>query len=83
MKQTSIEAYKSILDDLPNRQREVLTGLIKIGSGTFREIAEAGNIPESTVWKRLSELRKKGLVKDDKTTFCKISKRVVTLWELT
>lgn len=62
--------------------QKVLTGFIKIKKGTFREIAKAANLTESQTWKRLSELERQGLIKDESTVKCPSSGRKVTVWEL-
>lgn len=82
MKTTSYLAYQSIKQDLGDLQKQTLLGLQKIKSGSFREIADAANLRESQVWKRLSELRDRGIAKESGTKVCKVSGRSVTIWEI-
>tara|TARA_Y100001963_G_C6756750_1_gene437310 strand:+ start:915 stop:1169 length:255 start_codon:yes stop_codon:yes gene_type:complete len=82
MKQTSYEAYQSIKDGLPELQQKVLAGLQRIKRGSFRDIARAARLRESQVWKRLSELKNRGLIKEDGTKVCSVSGRSLTIWEL-
>lgn len=83
MKATSIEAHNSIKPDKSRLQRIILQGLRKIGRGSFRDIAEAAGLRESQVWKRLSELKDAGLIKEADTKICEVSGRRVTIWQLT
>jgi predicted transcriptional regulator len=82
MKQTSIDAYHSIKDDLGNIHKDIIKGLKKINKGTARQIARASYLRSEQVFKRLSELRKQDLIVEDGTTICTTSKRRVTIWKL-
>ena len=59
---TSKLASLSMQDSVNHLQLCVLEGLC-ICPGTFSEIAVRINLPEATVWKRLSELKEKRLVR--------------------
>ncbi len=83
MKTTSKLAYKSIQEHLPPLHTKIIQALKEIGKGTFREIAKAANLRDEQVWKRLSELKKKGEVIDDlDTKICPVSGRVCGVWKI-
>lgn len=82
MKQTSKLAYESVKPHLAGIKRDIIQGLQKIEKGTFREIAKASYLRSEQVWKRLSELKREGLVKEAGTKTCQISNRPVTIWKL-
>lgn len=82
MKTTSHIAYESILPHLGNMHKTILEGLQKLQSGTFREIAKTCNLRDDQVWKRLSELEKKGLITSERLEHCTISGRLCTVWKL-
>lgn len=61
--ETSREAYKS-LDPatLNERYQRILWALGQIGEGTFQDVAKVLKLPDSVIWKRLSDLGKWGLI---------------------
>lgn len=49
---------------------------------TFREIASLGNMKAESVWKRLSELEREGMITTDGKKKCSITGKSVTLWKI-
>lgn len=82
MKNTSLEAYESVKPQLKGIKKDILNGLEKIQKGTFREIAKASYLRSEQVWKRLSELKKEGIVEEMGIKQDHISGRNVTVWSL-
>lgn len=82
MKETSRLAYESVKPHLAGVKRDIIQGLEKIKKGSFREIAKASYLRSEQVWKRLSELKREGMIKETGTKICHISNRPVTIWEL-
>ena len=83
MKQTSILAHESIKPSKEVLHSKILEGMRKIKKGTFREIAEASNLTEQQVWKRLSEMESKGLISDSgEKKLCNVSHRLCGIWQI-
>ena len=82
MKTTSIEAHNSIKPDKAKMHRLILSGLRKIGQGSFRDIATAAGLREAQVWKRLSELKEQNLIYEADEKQCPVSGIKVTVWKL-
>ena len=75
---TSREAYESILGELPQRQQEAWELLKQFGPCTAREL----NAHRDGIWKRLSELRAKGAAKEVGTRKCSVSGRNAIVWDI-
>lgn len=83
MKQTSILAHESIKPAKDFLHSKILQGLKKIEKGTFREIANAANLDEQQVWKRLSEMERKEMITyTDEKKQCQVSHRLCGIWEI-
>lgn len=83
MKETSVLAHAEIIPHKENLYRQILSGMQKIKQGTFREIAKAAHLECDQVWKRLSELQRKGEIVDTgMKKQCSISNRPCGIWEL-
>ena len=83
MKQTSILAHESIKPAKEILHSKILSGLKKIEKGTFREIAHASNLDEQQVWKRLSEMERKGMITyTEEKKQCEVSHRLCGIWKI-
>ena len=83
MKETSILAHESIKPVKEILYAKILQGLKTIEKGTFREIAHASNLDEQQVWKRLSEMERKGMITyTDKKKQCEVSHRLCGIWKI-
>lgn len=82
VKETSKVSAILIKPYLKNLQYQILETLSVIKKGTFREIAQAAGLEPDQVWKRMSELEKKGFVIGNEITMCQKTNRPVTLWKL-
>lgn len=82
MKTTSRIAYESVKPHLKGVKKQIINGLFKIKKGTFRDIDRASNLRSEQVWKRLSELKREKLITETGVKKCKVSGRLVTIWEL-
>jgi DNA-binding MarR family transcriptional regulator len=77
--QTSILSYHS-LDDLTNRQRDVLRAIRKLGMASNRQIARELDMEIGSVTGRTNELVAKGLVKEDHKARDERTGKLVTMW---
>ena len=83
MKQTSILAHESIKPSKEVLHSKIIVGMRKIKKGTFREIANASNLDEQQVWKRLSEMERKGMITYTyEKKQCEVSHRVSVFWKV-
>lgn len=82
MRQTSIEAYEAVKEQLPRLHRIILSALRKINSGSFRDIAKAAGLRDDQVWKRLSELETEGRIQTKSDKICPITGRRVSVWTI-
>ncbi len=83
MKHTSILAHESIKPAKEILYSKILSGLKKIEKGTFREIAKASNLDDQQVWKRLSEMERKGMIAyTDEKKQCQVSHRLCGIWKI-
>jgi DNA-binding MarR family transcriptional regulator len=78
--QTSIWSYHS-LDDLNNRQREVLRVIRKFGQASNRQIARELDTDISSVTGRTNELVAKGLVVESHKERDPRTNKTVTIWK--
>lgn len=77
---TSLQAYAEVLENLGKRQMEVLKSLDRIKPATNMMIAQDLHWSINRVTPRVYELRKKGLIKEDHTDLCKVTKRNAIYW---
>lgn len=79
--QTSLEAYAHLIVNglLSERQLEAWIALEQWGPMTGRELDEQAGT--RGLWKRLSELKSIGLVKERTVRLCRISHRAAIAWE--
>lgn len=80
--ETSIEAYKEILETLGERQSEVLKAIRYLEYCTNTMISKHLNLPINSITPRTNELRKKGLVIYSHTSRCPITKRRAMYWKI-
>lgn len=79
--ENSREANESI--DKSTMHTKILGVMNKtICSLTFREIASLGNMKAESVWKRLSEMEREGMITTDGKKKCSITGKSVTLWKI-
>ena len=62
--------------------QRILKALENLNEGTFRQIAIEADLEPDQVWKRMSELEKKGYVDGSLITICQKTNRPVTLWKI-
>lgn len=77
---TSIISLYSILDELGDRQKEVLVCLKHIQPCNNLMISRYLNLPINSITPRIKELREKGLVIKHHTGACPITKRASIYW---
>jgi DNA-binding MarR family transcriptional regulator len=77
--QTSILSYHS-LDDLTNRQREVLRAIRQMGQASNRQIARELDMEIGSVTGRTNELVAKGVVREDHKERDTRTGKLVTIW---
>ncbi|OPC66345.1 winged helix-turn-helix transcriptional regulator [Elizabethkingia miricola] len=83
MKATSLISHELIKPHKDSLQDKIYQGLLKIKRGSFREIAKASGLEEGQVWKRLSEMVRKNLIRDTgEMKLCEVSNRPVIIWEI-
>jgi Mn-dependent DtxR family transcriptional regulator len=82
MRQTSIEAFEIVKENLGERQLQVYNALKKLEYATNTMIANYLNLPINCVTPRCQELRKKGLVIESHISRCPITKNKSTYWRL-
>ncbi len=81
IRDTSVEAYKDILESLSSKRRLVLKALIELEQATDREIAAHLMIPINEVTGRRNELEKIGYIEAAKKVVR--NNRQVYLWKPT
>ena len=77
--QTSILSYHS-LDDLTNRQRDVLRAIRKLGMASNRQIARELDMEIGSVTGRTNELVAKGIVTENHKERDPRTNKLVTVW---
>ena len=85
MKSTKITSQIAailIKPHINNMHQRILKALENIKTGTFRQIAIETELEPDQVWKRMSELEKKGYVDGTDITICQKTNRPVTLWKI-
>lgn len=82
IQQTSIEAYKSILPELGEKQREVFEVIVKHPGMSNHDIARFLGWEINTVTPRVNELRNMGVIEYHSTKVDRITNRNVMTWEV-
>lgn len=83
MRITSRIAYKEIQPQIGGIHKIIEKGMAQIKRGTFREIARASSLRDDQVWKRLSEMERKGIITNTgEMKVCSISRRPCHIWEI-
>lgn len=83
MRITSRIAHQSIQPQLGGIHKIIEAGMSKIKRGTFREIARASSLRDDQVWKRLSEMERKGIITNTgDIKICTVSNRPCHIWEI-
>ena len=80
MKWSSLDAYQSILSELPGSRRKVFRHLMKQGPLTGRELNQHMN--SQSAHKRLSELQRQGLIVDAGTRTCRVTGHESHAWNV-
>lgn len=80
MKDTQLDAYESILADLPRRKRQVYEILAKLGPMSNMQIAIELRLPINYITGRTNSLVKDGLVCEYDKTLDLISNMPVIRW---
>jgi hypothetical protein len=88
IRQTSIDAYHQVVESgyLGVMQMKAYDGLHQLGTATSHELDAFLSKPGETrpgYHKRLSELKRMGLVSDTTRRICRITKREAIEWRLT
>jgi len=82
--ETSVEAFRSLdPEKLSETHRKILYALSQLFEGTFEDIAAYLHVDKSTIWKRLSELAKDGLIYRPGIKKALRSGRAGFVWRLT
>lgn len=82
--ETSKAAFHSLdPDQLSEIHRKILYALSQLFEGSFEDIAAFLKVDKSTIWKRLSELHKDGLIYRPGTKKALRSGRAGYVWRLT
>ncbi|AQW96694.1 hypothetical protein BBD31_01725 [Elizabethkingia anophelis] len=83
MKATSIISHELIKPHKEYIHDKIYRGLLKIKRGSFRDIAKVTGLEEGQVWKRISEMVRKNMVRDSgEMKLCEVSNRPVIIWEV-
>jgi DNA-binding MarR family transcriptional regulator len=81
MRETSLLAYAEVLENLNERQIQVLKAIDKIEPCNNLMISKYLNLPINSITPRTNELNKKGLIKESKKGICPITKRTTIFYE--
>jgi predicted transcriptional regulator len=81
MKETSLLAYAEVLENLNERQIQVLKAIDKIEPCNNLMISKYLNLPINSITPRTNELFKKRLIKENKKDKCPITKRTTIFYE--
>lgn len=81
MRQTSIDAYESIREELSSKQFIVMKAIKDLGMASNRMVAKHLDWEINRVTGRVTELVNKGFITDNGTFVDKETNRTVTLWK--
>lgn len=79
---TSLLVYADVLENLGERQTIVYKAILDLKSSSNTMIAEHLNLPINCITPRVNELRKDGVVMQDKKDVCPITKKIVLFWRV-
>ena len=82
VRQTQVDSYLELTDDLSNRQSVIFDAIKALGKGTNRQIAQHLGWDINRVTGRVTELVNLGKVIPTGTYFDVETNRTVTLWKL-
>jgi Mn-dependent DtxR family transcriptional regulator len=82
IRDTSLEAYYEVLEDLEGRQREVYAALRELGPANNTMIANKLNLPINSITPRIHELRALGLVIFYKKDKCPYTSKKTIFWKV-
>lgn len=82
MKQTSIQAHNAVKPTKKQMHNKIISALKVINNGSFRDIASYLALKDEQVWKRLSELERKGLIELAGVKKCEVTNRNVSIYQL-
>ena len=82
IKPTSILAYYEVLKSLGERQAEVYKAIRELESCNNTMIAKHLNLPINCICGRTNELRKYGVVMEDKKAICPYTKKLTIFWRV-
>jgi len=83
MKTTSLISHELINPHKECIHDKIYRGLLKIKRGSFRDIAKVCGLRDEQVWKRLSEMVRKNLIRETgEMKLCEVSNRPVIIWEI-
>lgn len=80
IRDTSLDAYKSIKKELGKRQQQVLEVIHYYGEANNLMISKKLGIPINSITPRVNELRKMGMVIEAYKDKCPYTKRVSIYW---
>lgn len=82
MKSTSLQAWEAITATrkISERQRQVIQILRHDGPSTGAEISQRAGVPG--LWKRCSELKTMGVIREAGTRSCRVTGFNATVWAL-
>ena len=82
MRATSLTAFADILENIGERQMQVLKAFRKIQPASNLMISKYLGLPINSITPRVKELREYGIVIQDKVDTCEFTKRKVTYWRI-
>ncbi|MCG9971026.1 hypothetical protein [Christiangramia crocea] len=82
MKTNSLTALEKVNDFRSKHYQKIISGLNKIGKGSYKDIARVIGIDKVAVMRRLSELERKGFVSIEGTKKCPESNRPVSVYKI-
>lgn len=82
MRKTSVKAYHKVMESgvLTEREMDIYAVLCIEGPHTAMELANWHPIPGA--WKRMANMRRKGLIRELKTRKCRITGHSVIEWAI-
>ena len=79
---TSILAYTKVLENLGDRQLACYKALHELGSANNLMISRLLELPINSITGRINELRKLGVVVEDKKDYCLYTGRLSIYWKV-
>ena len=81
VKDTSLQAYAEVLENLGERQLEVYKALHELKEANNTMLSNHLNLSINNITPRINELRKLGLVKQSKKDICPYTKKLTIFWK--